>query len=191
MAQWMKESSCRYLMFPSLGNLGTSYLLGSSERDSISTEIRQKLVVWLGTAGMELSPYVSVFCICGWNTQMFWLLLSRPCPASSCLCNPPNKGWGWTRGWERTQLGQLTQTALFTCAIFVFLIKPTTLSILILPLSCLWRGVSEGGWVEVWEPIEVNPLHTLARCFKIQKEQKQNGRVCVCLFIYFFNVILL
>lgn len=48
-------------MFPSLGKLGTSDLLGSTERDSLSTEIRQKLVVWLGMAGMELSPYVSVF----------------------------------------------------------------------------------------------------------------------------------
>lgn len=61
------------------------------------------------------SPYGAVFWICDQNravgTSMFWLLLNSTCTVSRLsllLHHQRPVGWGWAKGCEGTQLGQLS-----------------------------------------------------------------------------------
>lgn len=72
---------------------------------------------WDGVNFFHSSPQSAVLWICGYsstdNTAVFWLLLSCACTVSRpplFPTTPPQAGWRWARGWDRTQLGQLTQS---------------------------------------------------------------------------------
>lgn len=127
--------------------------------------------------------------VCVAKTQIFWLLLNRPHPASRlCLYSLPPRplGWWWVRVWEGTQLGQLTSTALFACAAFGFPVFISTheLAHLIFFLSCLRGGEREDGWVEVWSQCWLTH-HTHSRgVLKIRRGKNKNRRP-----IFFFPMI--
>lgn len=79
----------------------------------------QLSVIVPGLSRMESASHSSP-CRAGLCTGSWKVLVAHQCvgtaeqhwhstsTASATLCSPPPAGWGWTRGWEETQPGQLT-----------------------------------------------------------------------------------